>query len=1187
MLQPHRLTTLLFLIFGIAINAQTPAVKLRNLEKAPGADYKIKSNALGVAEWASEGSGEIEVNLVAIGYIPTATGNASNLNQVVIDPNGDVWLIDSTGDAMMLETVYDGSETIVIAGSNTTITGTGKSGDPYVINATAGSGTVADLDSIVNITYSNDTLRVVLQSGDTIKTEIIGGGGSGDPDQTLSFVSPNLTISGSGGNSVDISGIDTDTQRSDEEIEDVTGSMFTGNTESLITSSYDDPSGKVNLTVDPNLSSYNNDTGFLTSEVDGSVSNEIQNLNYVSATRLLNITSGVGVTLPEFVGATSGADGVAGLVPGALAGQESLFLRADGSWSNPTTGGDGWGAQVVQSDLSLIGDGTAINLLKVDTSLIASLYALIDTASAIRADFPSVVSDGNGLISALPLGNVTINASNNDLIFNNISQYTIDPSDYLLNFNTSTFIDLDASSWLFSNEGDLIVFGDPQDNGNGMKYVIDGNGFGLYPAGQNVPHFNFVFGDSIGLSISEALMIFGSDELDASNVETFTGWPFLTSEVDGSITNELQDLAYIADTRVLNITSGNGITLPEMVGATSGEDGVSGLVPGALAGEENLFLRADGTWATTGGTMDGFYLSAGPGDGFLIGDSDTTMFLTLPGLDHTRTGNRISFDLAFNELSPYNGQFIDTLRLATYNQTTGQHLLLDPASLYNYFIPGAALGTDIYGLRIQTDFSSGDDATYYFTGSTPVDSIQIYNFDSKNYIQSSSDLTISAPNITLGAATNLRITNTLATDNTNLKVLAVDPLSKYIEEVEVSSFGVGGDGNGLFSPTNNGGTVSSDYVVNITDTLSFEGGVFRANATERVDLNFISTPDRYTLYSTKDENNIIDVVQRVWEVSTDLAAGASYRIDYGNNQAYSAFAAEGDDQGEYSAYMFVDDDTPTNSYASIRVEDLLGSNELTGFFAYRNRLEMWDSDQVIMNATSSQITLGNYTFDTDQTVGAGQDNFVMTYDHASGQVRLEAATGGGGGDPDQTLTWTDGANTIGISGTGGNDVVITGFADQTHSSTHLNGGADEIDGDQIDIDFVPSTYSRTTIPSEVDNIAELTSHLSGIDNYLDVVETDDVGSQTSNTLDWGAEQGRVIKLDMTGLSSISLTLSNPRNGGVYTVIFTNADDGDTVTWPGTAIYETGSAISTDALSSGRRMFTMVYDGTNYYVAGGY
>jgi len=39
--------------------------------------------------------------------------------------------------------------------------------------------------------------------------------------------------------------------------------------------------------------------------------------------------------------------------------------------------------------------------------------------------------------------------------------------------------------------------------------------------------------------------------------------------------------------------------------------------------------------------------------------------------------------------------------------------------------------------------------------------------------------------------------------------------------------------------------------------------------------------------------------------------------------------------------------------------------------------------------------LGNYKFDGDQSVGADQDNHVLTYDNSSGKISLEAASGGG------------------------------------------------------------------------------------------------------------------------------------------------------------------------------------------------
>lgn len=45
--------------------------------------------------------------------------------------------------------------------------------------------------------------------------------------------------------------------------------------------------------------------------------------------------------------------------------------------------------------------------------------------------------------------------------------------------------------------------------------------------------------------------------------------------------------------------------------------------------------------------------------------------------------------------------------------------------------------------------------------------------------------------------------------------------------------------------------------------------------------------------------------------------------------------------------------------------------------------------------TNTQFTAGNFVFNIDQTVGAGQDNYVLTYDNGTGEIGLEALTGGG------------------------------------------------------------------------------------------------------------------------------------------------------------------------------------------------
>ena len=48
----------------------------------------------------------------------------------------------------------------------------------------------------------------------------------------------------------------------------------------------------------------------------------------------------------------------------------------------------------------------------------------------------------------------------------------------------------------------------------------------------------------------------------------------------------------------------------------------------------------------------------------------------------------------------------------------------------------------------------------------------------------------------------------------------------------------------------------------------------------------------------------------------------------------------------------------------------------------------------ITGTSAGHVSLGNFTFDADQTVGSGQDNYVLTYDNSSGTIGLEEASGG-------------------------------------------------------------------------------------------------------------------------------------------------------------------------------------------------
>ena len=77
---------------------------------------------------------------------------------------------------------------------------------------------------------------------------------------------------------------------------------------------------------------------------------------------------------------------------------------------------------------------------------------------------------------------------------------------------------------------------------------------------------------------------------------------------------------------------------------------------------------------------------------------------------------------------------------------------------------------------------------------------------------------------------------------------------------------------------------------------------------------------------------------------------------------------------------------------------------------------------------TGNVLLGNFEFDVDQTVGAGQDNHVLTYDNATGHISLEAVPAGGISNLVEDTTPQLGGNldlnSSDITGTG--DIDITG-----------------------------------------------------------------------------------------------------------------------------------------------------------------
>lgn len=179
-----------------------------------------------------------------------------------------------------------------------------------------GGMVTGNTETLITVTYDDNggVLNFVVESNLSNYTNDAGfltsevDGSTTNEIQTLSFSSPNISISG--GNSVDISAIDTDTQLTDEQVQDIIGAMLSGNTETLITVTYDDNGAVINFVVDNNLSNYDNSTsGFLTAEVDADTTNELISSTSISADTI-TITD-AGSTQTIVTGAVKAVVGVA------------------------------------------------------------------------------------------------------------------------------------------------------------------------------------------------------------------------------------------------------------------------------------------------------------------------------------------------------------------------------------------------------------------------------------------------------------------------------------------------------------------------------------------------------------------------------------------------------------------------------------------------------------------------------------------------------------------------------------------------------------------------------------------------------------------------------------------------------------------------------------------------------------
>jgi hypothetical protein len=87
--------------------------------------------------------------------------------------------------------------------------------------------------------------------------------------------------------------------------------------------------------------------------------------------------------------------------------------------------------------------------------------------------------------------------------------------------------------------------------------------------------------------------------------------------------------------------------------------------------------------------------------------------------------------------------------------------------------------------------------------------------------------------------------------------------------------------------------------------------------------------------------------------------------------------------------------------------------------------------------------------------------------------------------------------------------------------------------------------------------------------------TRDSVTTTTITVNLETRYQKVVQLDMTTATNLTLTVNNPTDAGVYTFHFLGVSGTDNVTWPAAFYDANNTALGTDALTAGT-MYTCYY-----------
>ena len=207
----------------------------------------------------------------------------------------DELLTQDSTDTITNKTISGSSNTITNIGnsalSNSSFTVTDGSNSSAValgdtLTFTGGAG-VDIAESSGTLTFTADLSEILTDFNERVDDRV----------GTMLTAGSNVSLTyDDAAGTLTVASTDTNTQLTEEEVEDFVGGMLTGNTETLITVTYEDSDGTIDFVVDNDLANYSNtNSGFITASSTDTLSNKSIDFdnNTVTNIEVDNLKSGV------------------------------------------------------------------------------------------------------------------------------------------------------------------------------------------------------------------------------------------------------------------------------------------------------------------------------------------------------------------------------------------------------------------------------------------------------------------------------------------------------------------------------------------------------------------------------------------------------------------------------------------------------------------------------------------------------------------------------------------------------------------------------------------------------------------------------------------------------------------------------------------------------------------------------